>query len=75
MPKRFPETRAYDGCQGITGYLNADDGRTFVFVEYWETKDAFQRYLAWRTETGVLAQLSSVFEGAPNIRSFETVDA
>ncbi len=75
LKELFPETRTYDGCQGLTAYLNADDGRTFVFVGYWDTKDAYQRYLAWRTETGVLAQLSSMLEGAPSIRYFETVDA
>jgi len=75
LKERFPETRAYDGCRGITAYLNADDGRTFVFVEHWNTKDDYQKYLAWRTETGVLAQLASLLEGAPNIRYFETVAA
>ena len=27
----FPETRAFDGCNEITAYLN-DDGHTFVFM-------------------------------------------
>ena len=46
----FPETRAYDGCVDITAYLN-DDGHTFVFVEHWETKEQYEKYLAWREET------------------------
>ena len=43
---RLPETRDYDGCQEITAYLN-DDGHTFVFVELWDSKEHYDKYLAW----------------------------
>jgi quinol monooxygenase YgiN len=75
LKKHFPDTRAYDGCQGITAYLNVDDDRTLVFVEHWDTKEAHQRYTAWRRETGVGAELVSMLEGRPTIRYFETIDA
>lgn len=71
----FPDTRAYEGCRGITAYASSDDGRTFVFVEFWESKTHYERYLAWRTETGVMAQLASMLEAPPSIRCFEQVDA
>jgi len=70
----FPQTRAYDGCRGITSYLN-EDGRTFVFVEFWDTKAHYERYLAWRTETGVIAELVSMLDAPPSIRHFEKVEA
>ena len=73
--EHFPETRAYDGCRGITAHMNADDSRTFVLVEHWNTKDDFQKYVAWRIETGGVAQLASLLEGTPNVRYFETVAA
>ncbi len=74
LKERLPETRAYDGCQGITCHLG-DDGLTFVFVEYWDTTRHYEKYLAWRTETGVLKQLTDRIEGEPAIRYFEAVDA
>ena len=74
VKKIFPDTRAYEGCQGVTAFLN-DDGRTFVMVEHWDSKEHYEKYLAWRTETGVLAKLVSLIEGAPSIRYFETVEA
>ena len=74
VKSRFPETRAFDGCQGITAFLN-DDGRTFAFVEHWDTKGHYEKYLAWRTETGVLAELAGLFEAQPSIRYFDAVDA
>jgi len=72
--KRFPETRAFDGCNEITAYLN-EDGHTFVFVEQWETKQQYEKYLSWREETGVLAQLGALLQEPPNIRFFNAVDA
>ena len=71
---RLPQTRDFDGCQGIKIYLDPGDGRTFVFVEYWDSKAHYERYLAWREETGELAQLFSMLEGEPSIRYFDQVD-
>ena len=34
LAKLLPETRAYEGCQSVTPYLN-DDGQTVVLVELW----------------------------------------
>ncbi len=74
LKKRLPETRAYDGCQSITCFLG-DDARTFVFVEHWDSAQHYEKYLAWRTETGVLKQLTDRIEGEPSIRYFEALDA
>ncbi|MFQ5743396.1 MAG: putative quinol monooxygenase [Acidobacteriota bacterium] len=75
MGKLFPDTRAYDGCRGITAYQDLDDEQTVVLVEFWDTREHYERYLAWRTETGVIAQLVAMLEGEPSIRYFETMDA
>ncbi len=74
LPGIFPDTRAYDGCRGVTGYLSSDDGQTFQFVEFWDTKPHYERYLAWRTETGAVAQLVSLLEADPTIRYFQQID-
>lgn len=75
LPPLFPGTRAYDGCRGITAYTCADDGQTFVFVEYWESKAHYERYLAWRTETGALTEIVGMLDGSISIRYFDQVDA
>jgi quinol monooxygenase YgiN len=75
LPPLFPETRAFDGCRDITAYTCADDGRTLVFVERWESRAHYERYLAWRTETGTLAEVVGMLEGDISIRYFEQVDA
>ena len=70
----FPDTRAADGCNSLTAYLG-EDGQTFVVVESWESKAHYEAYLAWRTETGVMAALNALFQAPPNIRYFTAVDA
>lgn len=70
----FPETREFDGCLGLTAYLN-DNGYTYIFVEEWESKEHFQKYFAWRDETGVLAALGELLQGPPDVRYFDPVDA
>jgi hypothetical protein len=51
-----------EGCQGITAYVNVDDGRTLVVVQHWTSKEAHQRYMAWRRETGVQSQVASMWD-------------
>ena len=52
----LPDTRAFDGCQDLRVYLE-DGGAKILFIEYWESAAHYQRYLSWRTETGVLDEL------------------
>ncbi|PCJ43621.1 MAG: antibiotic biosynthesis monooxygenase [SAR86 cluster bacterium] len=74
LARIFPDTRAYDGCIDITAYLE-DNEHTFLFIENWESKEHYARYLAWREESGSLAELGEHLQGPPVIRYFENVDA
>ncbi len=71
----FPDTRSYDGCQGIDAQFNVDDPGNMVIVEQWESRGHHEKYLKWRTETGVMAKLASMLTGPPSIRYFERADA
>ncbi len=71
----LPDTRAYDGCQGIDIYGNLEDGGNLVFYERWDSREHYEKYLAWRTETGVMDQLGAMLTAPPSIRYFERVDA
>ena len=74
LAKRLPETRAFEGCQSLTPYLN-EDGESFVIVELWDSKPHYEKYLAWREETGVLAEFGALLEGEPSFRFFEPIDS
>ena len=58
----LPETRAYDGCLGLDSWLDQDRS-TIVLTEQWDSFDHYDRYLAWRAETGVLAAAAGLLEG------------
>ena len=71
----FPETRAYKGCQAIDVYFNTEDGGKMVLVEHWDSRPHHEKYLGWRTETGVMDRLGGMLAGPPSIRYFERADA
>ncbi len=71
----FPDTRSYDGCQGIDVHFNMDDPGNMIMVEQWESRSHYEKYLQWRTETGVIDKLVSLLSGPPSIRYFAKADA
>jgi quinol monooxygenase YgiN len=71
----LPETRSYKGCLGIDIFCNLEDGNNLVFHERWESRQHHAKYVAWRTETGVMAKLGAALVAPPRIRYFERVDA
>ena len=75
MAKILPDTRVYDGCQGIDVYFNTADAGNMVLVEHWDSRAQHEKYLGWRTETGVMDKIGGMLAGPPSIRYFERTDA
>ena len=75
MKELLPDTRAYDGCQSVDLYDNLDAKGNVVLYELWDSREHQQRYLNWRSETGVLDRLGAHLTAQPNIRYFDRVDA
>lgn len=71
----LPDTRAYDGCQGVDAYFNSEHTGSMVLVEHWDSRAHYEKYLAWRTETGVLDRIVAMFVRPLNTRYFERIDA
>ena len=74
LKEALPDTRAYDGCQGIDIYGNLDESSNLVFYERWDSREHYQKYLNWRTETGVFEQLGSKLAGPASIRYYDRID-
>ena len=70
----LPETRKYAGCRHIDMAENTEKPGNLLLVEEWETRPHYEKYLAWRTESGLVASLSAMLAGPPSIRYFELVD-
>lgn len=71
LAELLPESLKYDGCQGMDLYFNADDAGKLLLVEHWDSRAQHEKYLAWRTQTGVMAKLGAMLAGPPSIRYFE----
>jgi len=72
--KILPETRAYAGCEGLDVYGNADDPTNMVFHERWQSKEHYQKYLAWRTGNGSMEEFGAKLAAPPTIRYFNRLD-
>jgi quinol monooxygenase YgiN len=71
----LPESRSYEGCRAIDVYFNTEDGGKMVLVEHWDSRPHHEKYLGWRTETGVIDKIGGMLAGPPSIRYFERTDA
>ncbi|MGE0487005.1 MAG: putative quinol monooxygenase [Gammaproteobacteria bacterium] len=69
----LPDTRAREGCVSVAVTRNQDDPTNFAFVELWESRAHYERYFAWREETGVLAELAKLVDGEASFRFFDIV--
>lgn len=70
----LPDTRAYDGCIGVQVTSNQDDALNIILFETWETRTHYEKYLAWRAESGALGALTAMLSSPPSIRFFEGLD-
>ncbi len=56
------ETRAFQGCERIDVVFN-EAASTYLLVEYWDLETSYNRYLQWRTDTGIADALAPIIEG------------
>ncbi len=73
LEEALPDTRAFDGCEGVTAHENQDDPGQITLIERWGSKSAYEAYTAWREERGDLARLAGLVSGPPSIRYFDDV--
>ena len=73
--KTLPDTRAYEGCQGVDVIGNQDDSCNLVLIEKWDSRQHYEKYLGWRTKSGALEALGAMLAQPPNIRYYDDVDA
>lgn len=68
------ETRNYEGCLGVS--FHADQGRPNHLIDFlrWESMEHFERYTAWRQETGVSDRLMSYLSAAPIRHLYDEIE-
>jgi quinol monooxygenase YgiN len=71
----FHVTRAFDGCQNINLTLNVENQQNYVLTEVWDSKEHYEKYLAFRVEDGTVAAITDMCDEGPTIRIFDITDA
>ena len=72
--KLLPVTRAYEGCGSATMHVNQDVPEQLVFVQRWQSRGHYERYIEWRRGTGDLAPLADLLVGPLSVRYLDDVD-
>jgi quinol monooxygenase YgiN len=71
----FQVTRAFEGCQNINLTFHVNEIHKFVLTEVWDSKEHYEKYLAFRTEDGTIAAVTEMCVDGPNIDIFNITDA
>jgi heme oxygenase (mycobilin-producing) len=54
------ETRAYEGCELVETYVDADDPDHIVLWEKWAARTNQEAYISWRAESGMIEALAPI---------------
>lgn len=73
MKASLPDTRAYDGCQDVKSYYEAET-HSLLLVEIWDSAAHQQAYIGWRAETGMMDSIGDALADAPIFRTFDIRD-
>jgi quinol monooxygenase YgiN len=73
--KVLPDTRARAGCESVTVHQDQDDPTRLMICGQWATRPQYDSYLAWRIETGTLAELGAMLVSEPVFAFYDYVGA
>ena len=67
-------TAQFDGCHGVIAPTDQNKANTVMMVGDWESRAHYEKYIAWRAETGGMEVLQALAAGPPIIRYFDRFD-
>jgi quinol monooxygenase YgiN len=70
----LPDTRAFNGCLGVTAFTSETAEDAVVIQERWQSSDAYDAYVAWREQRDDMAPLLQLVSGPPIRRRLKRID-
>ena len=70
----LPDTRSFEGCQGVQLYQSKESPTKMTIHAKWESEEAQKKYMSWRMDTGALDKLIPMLSGHPNLEFHDIVD-
>jgi heme oxygenase (mycobilin-producing) len=71
--KVLEETRAFDGCLGVTVVQDTTDPAHLVAIEQWESLEKDAAYREWRAGEGAATDLAPLLASPPTLIVAETL--
>jgi len=69
------DTRARQGCEGVTVHRDQAKPNSVLLVERWASREDDDAYRAWRAGDGAVDEMGPLVAGRPSIRYFDDVEA
>ena len=68
------DTRAFDGCVSVAAIQDQDDPGSVILVQRWASRAHYERYSAWRAETGAANSATARLSASYGLRYFDPVN-
>jgi quinol monooxygenase YgiN len=75
LARSLVDTRARQGCEGVTVHREHDQPDTVLLVERWATREDDDAYRAWRAGDGAVPEMRDLVAGGRAVRYFDDVEA
>jgi len=70
----LPDTRSFEGCQGVQLYENKESPTKLTVHSKWASEEAQKKYGAWRMESGAVDKLTSMLSEPMSMQFYDIVD-
>ena len=70
----LPDTRSFEGCQGVQLYENKESPTKVTIHAKWVSEEAQKKYVAWRMETGALNKLMTMLSEPASMPFYNIID-
>jgi quinol monooxygenase YgiN len=75
MAEAIKDTAKFPGFRAIRILRHKDDPAKVMLIEDWDSEDAYDSYIAWRTQRGDIDSLSEVMATPPMLDIWPTLAA
>ena len=70
----LPDTRSFEGCQGVQLYQSKETPTKMTIHAKWDSEEAQKKYMSWRIDTGALDKVMPMLTDHPNLEFYNIVD-
>ncbi len=70
----LPDTRSFEGCQGVQLYENKESPTKLTVHSKWASEEVQKKYGVWRMESGAVDKLTSMLSEPMSMQFYDIVD-